>query len=266
MSLTGWDRHTAIGFLVILWHDSQDALLIKASKEEICRCIDHPETDKILGHLVASGYIKKHDDDTFEVRGNCKHVTAHKVRLTRAIKGGVASSKKRSKKLNDSNKIELEVDPSSNEFNLTQLQVQQKVPNAIQCNSMQFNSNTNSLTRMRPNKSPPVREELGYKVQTVVKTYCAAFKEKYGAQPHIEPKHLGLIKTQLKAHSVEKLCEMVQVFLQMQNPFFQKRKHDLTTFCSNLNEISVARQTGVDSGAPKDPFEFLNKKQPEVAR
>ena len=49
---------------------------------------------------------------------------------------------------------------------------------------------------------------------------------------------------------------MYQIFLQMEDPWFKKKKWDLATFEQNLTKISLADQQGVDDS---DPFMAAEK-------
>lgn len=84
----------------------------------------------------------------------------------------------------------------------------------------------------------------------VIATYCSSYKARYNARPEIDGKTMGLVNGLLKTHSSEKLCDLLQVYLQMNDKWFVTKCHDFATFKENLTKISTAMQTGVDIGAP----------------
>jgi len=94
----------------------------------------------------------------------------------------------------------------------------------------------------------------------VIAAYCQAFKARYNARPILGGKERGVIQRMLKDLPPEKLSAMLQVYLQMHDPWFDKKKHDLATFEQNLNKIAVSLQTGKDD-RPEDPFSFLEDRK-----
>lgn len=85
-------------------------------------------------------------------------------------------------------------------------------------------------------------KEIG--IQDVVGIYVVAYQTKYNARPMIDGKALGLIKNLLKTVSPETAMDLIQVYLQIDDPWFKKKYHDLVTFTNNLNKISACLQTG----------------------
>lgn len=85
----------------------------------------------------------------------------------------------------------------------------------------------------------------------VIASYCTAYQARYQARPEIDGKTIGLVKGLLKTHSPEKLSDLIQVYCQMNDPWFLKKCHDFSTFRENLTKVSAAMQTGKDLGAPE---------------
>ncbi len=105
------------------------------------------------------------------------------------------------------------------------------------------------------------KNKLNFSARDVIASYCDAFRTRYSAAPFVDPKDVGQIQRLLKHHSKERLMELVQVYVQMDDSFFIKRSHDLGTFIQNTNKVSVSRQTGVDPDKAPDPFAWLHEEE-----
>lgn len=81
-----------------------------------------------------------------------------------------------------------------------------------------------------------------------VGTYVLAYQRRYGVRPVLTGKVLGQIKRTAKDIGRDLFCELIQVYLQMNDPWFKQRCHDIGTFLENLNKVAVARGTGVSGG------------------
>lgn len=103
---------------------------------------------------------------------------------------------------------------------------------------------TDSMSQVSIKKVPKIDNSR------VIATYCSSYKARYQARPEIDGKTIGLINGLLKTHSPEKICDLLQVYLQMNDPWFIKKAHDFSTFRENLTKVSAAMQTGTDLGAP----------------
>lgn len=80
-----------------------------------------------------------------------------------------------------------------------------------------------------------------------VGTYVLAYQRRYGVRPVLTGKVLGQIKRTAKDIGRELFCELIQVYLQMNDPWFKQKCHDIGTFLENLNRVAVARGAGVPS-------------------
>lgn len=90
--------------------------------------------------------------------------------------------------------------------------------------------------------SPPGR--------TFVAAYVKAFQARYGAgtRPQITGKVAGQIQTLLKSVPLDRAVQLIQVYLQMDDRWFETKHHDFTSFAENLNKIGVALDTGQNPG------------------
>lgn len=98
---------------------------------------------------------------------------------------------------------------------------------------------------------------LNQKLRECIACYANSFKAKYGHNAELVGKDIGLLKSVVKTMSAEKVCILIQAYLQMSDPYFEKLYHNIPTFCANLNKISVAAQSGVD---PNNDYSWLYKK------
>lgn len=80
--------------------------------------------------------------------------------------------------------------------------------------------------------------------------YVLAYRKRYGekARPDIGGKVQGGIKRLLGGMPLERACEMIQVFLQMDDQWFLTKAHDFGTFEQNLTKVGLALDTGKSGG------------------
>lgn len=96
----------------------------------------------------------------------------------------------------------------------------------------------------------PKKEEP--RARAVVVAYCDAYKKKYGSHPVIDGKTAGLAKNLLKSLPLERVIDLVQAYLQMEDSFFKVRCHDFVTFTQNLNKVALALANGTSDPHEKD--------------
>lgn len=156
MKIMRWRKAQAIGTLVLLWHDSQERLVVKATKKQLiswCDAKNASEGEKIIKALVESEYLSEESDGTFHIRGNEKQVEAQITWKEAQRRGGRASGETRKNK-------------SLAEVSLQSSEVRTEV-NSIQCNAMQDNSSQSNATQdntiqnareaEQPDGAPPAR-------------------------------------------------------------------------------------------------------------
>lgn len=110
--------------------------------------------------------------------------------------------------------------------------------------------------------APPAKKS-DLKIGEFIGAYVAAFQKKFGegVRPDLSGKTQGQIKTLLKDYGLDKAVQMIQVYLQMPDPWFQKKCYDFGTFMQNLQKVSLALQTGNESpNEPKTDIEAILKK------
>lgn len=114
----------------------------------------------------------------------------------------------------------------------------------------------NHLTKGKPS-SPP--SEVG----RFIGTYVKAYQKRYGeTRPDLSSKIQGQIKSFLKNTSIDRACNLIEVYLQMEVPWFKTKCHDFITFSQNLNPIGIALDTGQEQNGKlaDNYFDFLKPK------
>jgi hypothetical protein len=93
-------------------------------------------------------------------------------------------------------------------------------------------------------KKPSPTDQNG--VGIFIGTYVKSFQGRYGdqARPALGGKVQGQIKTLLRDLPIDRACSLIQVYLQMETPWFKTKSYDIGTFIENLNPISLALDTG----------------------
>lgn len=98
----------------------------------------------------------------------------------------------------------------------------------------------------RGGRSPDQRARIA----KFVAAYVSAYEGKFGHRPEdlSDPKVRGQITAWAKDHpDVDRACELVQVFFQLDRKWFQVKGYDFLTFRNNLNAIGQALAQGSDS-------------------
>lgn len=88
--------------------------------------------------------------------------------------------------------------------------------------------------------------EAGKNAQLLIQHYCEEYKKRHRGTPAIHGKTVGLVTSILKSVSLEKAKDMVTVFFQIKDPWFQKTKHRFDVFYQNFEQIGAA----LDAGKP----------------
>lgn len=93
------------------------------------------------------------------------------------------------------------------------------------------------------NATPPKSEGAGGKL---ISEYILAYRRRYGetTRPEITGKTAGQVKQLLKAVTIDRAIQLVQVYLQMDDRWFETKCHDFGTFVENLTKVGLALDTG----------------------
>lgn len=87
------------------------------------------------------------------------------------------------------------------------------------------------------------------KSKTFIAIYVNSWRKRYGVNtsPSLTGKTKGLIQTFLKEIDFDRASNLIQVYFQMDDPWFKLRCHDFRTFLDNLDKIGLALDTGKTS-------------------
>lgn len=91
-----------------------------------------------------------------------------------------------------------------------------------------------------------------------IATYAKAWETRWQSRPDLRGKVQGQIKTFLFDTPLERACELIQVYCQMDEPWFVTKCHDFGTFLENIGKVNIALDTGQLPGH-KDPLGFLKQ-------
>lgn len=108
------------------------------------------------------------------------------------------------------------------------------------------NERTNSVGEIST-KSPA---SPGKGTSLLIAEFFKAWKSKSDVRPHFGGKEQGILRRLAKDMSPEQFSELFQIYLQMKDPWFEKKGYDLATFEQNLHKISVSAQKGHEINDP----------------
>lgn len=109
----------------------------------------------------------------------------------------------------------------------------------------------------------PVRSgralEDGDKTAVFIAAYVRAWAAKFPGRPEDlnDGKIIGQIRAWISSYPLERACELIQVYLQMDCKWFSTKGYDFMTFRNNLNKIGQALDSGVDPEGSKIDIEAI---------
>lgn len=93
-------------------------------------------------------------------------------------------------------------------------------------------------------KPKPISEELGKKTQEAIAHYCSEWKLKYKSAGVMTRQQVGQVKSMAQDIPLTRLKQLITSYLKMNDTWFIKKRHDLTTMKQNLQAISHFADTG----------------------
>ncbi len=78
----------------------------------------------------------------------------------------------------------------------------------------------------------------------IIPVYCDHWKNRYGTNPPISGRIAGQLTQLTKDLGQERACALVQAYLQMPDPWFVTKRHDVSTLVTNLNAVAQFLDTG----------------------
>jgi hypothetical protein len=115
------------------------------------------------------------------------------------------------------------------------------------------NSDSQSLIIQTPNQNLPeakprkalVKDPVVQQgMRSFISAYIKAFQARYDFRPILTGKEMGLIKSLIKSIPIDQACDLIQVYCQMEDQWFEKKYHDIPTFLANLNKVKHSLKTG----------------------
>lgn len=113
-------------------------------------------------------------------------------------------------------------------------------------------------------KAPSVPpRKLGHEA---VKFYCDEWKKRYGGNPDIRAQDGKNLKRLVDEFGINRTREIIRAFLAAPDPWFIKKRHDITTMIGSLTQIKHFETSGkvVTSQVIKDAEEKINDAQGTV--
>ncbi len=257
-------RSEAIGTLVLFWHDSQEREFISGSKEEVLKLLPYLTEDEnihLFDGLLKYDYLKSIGEGLYEISGNQKHVEKLQEFKARQSERGKKSAEIRKTKFGSATPF-LAPNRTSEESAERHRSIartgSEPGSNQVQTSSIQFNSiQCNSIQKKREDKKTKTSEKpaslgeqvaLQEKLSNFLGVYRKAYKSRFGdkADLLLDGKTIGKIKNLLKRVELNKACDLIQVYFQLEDDWFKKKAYDFSTFDENLQKIATAMSTGRD--------------------
>lgn len=250
------DEAKAIGQLVIAWRFAQKFWC--DNKKPIP--LKEWEFSKLNNDLIELGFAEKRDDGIY-MSGSAKSFQWKNDLLEGNSKGGLRSSKrprdKKGRLLSKSNPSQTQVDPS---LSSVPYPIPSPLPSLKNFLTVEKDNSLNYETVIKEPNSLPADPPKAYPGREFVKVYISAFQKRYGSntRPSLDGKVQGLIKNLLKTTPLERAKNLIEVYFQMDDKWFETKTHDFVTFMSNLDKIGIALDTGMKTNSLD--FSFMEKK------
>jgi hypothetical protein len=101
-------------------------------------------------------------------------------------------------------------------------------------------------TAKRAKKVSMNEQEKKNTVAALIATYIDSWQARYGtdARPDVGGRMQGVLRRIATTWVEQKAMQLIQVYCQMDDPWFIQKRHDLVTFEGNLNKVSLALDKG----------------------
>jgi hypothetical protein len=266
------DPRTAIGAVVMAWKTAQKYWYPDKKpipKEEWIKA-------GIGTELIECGLARETDYGIY-VNGAEHHFAWWFEQRHTASVAGTKSAAARKKKFGSA--IPVNASNSERKPNGRSEQIRTE-PNDSERSSSSSSSSSNSKTNIRLKGStdcvsePPDKKRVkmaitaigpqnnksdAQKASRLMAAYINAYKARYSSRPACvdDRKTWGRVTQFVKDRPIETCEHLVQVYLQLDDPWFNLKFHDLETFFQNVNKVSTALQSGKDPSKPKTTAEVL---------
>jgi hypothetical protein len=235
------NRHTAKGMILELWTVAQKYWLTSKG-----RGIPKPawKREGLPDELIAAGLAR--DDGEFIYAIGSKEQFAWLDSVSEKGKlGGPAAAKARRKK---TGKTKRQATSGDN----TERPITTSPSISLSDSSSPSDSSSGSSSNYfysvgegagAPPAPPGIKSPVGF----FVANYVNAFQGRYGgkARPALSGKVQGQIKRFLEDTRLDRACELIQTYCQMDDAWFLTKCHDFGTFIENLGKVGIALDTGI---------------------
>lgn len=184
-----------------------------------------------LAERTENGIYVRGSKENFEwYSAKCEKLKAN------SSKGGIASAKARKDKFGTAQ-------PSNRDRSIPEV--------ASNVSNPSSSSSSSSSKKEIQNRSAKgeVLSEPSPTIQDFIGVYVKAFQTRYPeGRPDLGGKATGQIKSFLKdQNNFQRCCDLIQVFFQIEDTWFETKNYDFVTFTSNVTKIGNALDSGVSS-------------------
>lgn len=225
-------RYEALGLLTILWHDSQERLLVSGTRDEIKSFLDvqREKRDEVFEALVRNQYLTQLKDGTFEVRGNRRHVEFLKRQKSQGKLGGKNSgiSRRLKPSLHSGEPFASDAEPNA-------MQCKAKQGNAEQFNAMQNKAEKNlvpHVAKATKGGSP------------VWDAYSRAYQARYRTDPVRNAMINGQLGNLVKRLGAEDAPLVAAFFVQHNDAFYVRTMHPVGILLKDAEKLRTEWATG----------------------
>ena len=185
-----------------------------------------PYFEKHEVEALASVCLADAQDELIYIKGSKEHHDWITKKRQSAMKGGMAN-KRRINNLPEANASECLADakPSSSSSS------------SSSCSKKKYSVRESAV---------PTPVEKNTSVQKFIGEYIGAFQKRYGnkVRPDLRGKVQGQIKRYVSEIPLDEAIQKIQVYFQLDDPWFLTKCHDFTTFLENQSKINISLQTG----------------------
>jgi hypothetical protein len=132
------------------------------------------------------------------------------------------------------------------------------------------------IVKVKPKPKQIDDPKLNFDTNRFIGVYVLAWQKRWRGnapenklpRPDLRGKVVGNIQTFLKETPIDRACELIQVYCQMEDRWFVEKCHDFGSFLENIGKVNIALDTGQEAerAGESDPLAFLkNKKLTVVA-
>jgi hypothetical protein len=176
------------------------------------------------------------------VRGSSEYLSWTRDRREAAKSGGLKSA--------DARRRNSQANAKQTEANATKRnQTQPSYSSSVSFSKKEESIGATAIAVAPKSQLPeiPKKKAAHPEIGRFIGTYVKAFQEKYQTRPDLRGKVQGQINHYLADVPIDRACDLIQTYLQMEEPWFKTKCHDFGTFLENQNKVSIALDTGRDS-------------------